>query len=74
MKPLLYLAACVGAAVMALSLAGALGIGHFRLYYGAASGYWTVYGPHGVALDWSLDAALVTYYRLALRTMMGFWP
>ncbi|WP_164467540.1 hypothetical protein [Burkholderia gladioli] len=35
MKPLIYLAACVGAAVMALSLAGALGIGHFRLYYGA---------------------------------------
>ncbi|WP_257834994.1 hypothetical protein [Burkholderia glumae] len=35
MKPLIYIAACVGAAVMALSLAGALGIGHFRLYYGA---------------------------------------
>lgn len=35
MKPLLYLAACIGAVVMTLSLAGALGIGHFRLYYGA---------------------------------------
>ncbi|WP_185733072.1 hypothetical protein [Burkholderia seminalis] len=47
MKPLLYLLACVGAIVMALSLAGALGIGHFRLYYGLtplechAAGYGT---------------------------------
>lgn len=34
MKAAIYSLACVGAVVMALCLAGALGIGHFRLYYG----------------------------------------
>ncbi len=34
-----------------------------------AHGYWAVYGPHGVAMNWTLDAALVTYYRFALHTM-----
>ncbi|WP_186269856.1 hypothetical protein [Burkholderia gladioli] len=35
----------------------------------SASGYWTVYGPYGVALNWTLDAALVTYYRFAMHMM-----
>ncbi len=34
MKALLYLLACIGALVMTLSLASAVGIGHFRLYHG----------------------------------------
>ncbi|WP_196481974.1 hypothetical protein [Burkholderia vietnamiensis] len=47
MKAAIYALACVGAFVMALCLAGALGIGHFRLYYGltavefCAAGYGT---------------------------------
>lgn len=34
MKAAIYALACVGALVMTLCLAGTLGIGHFRLYYG----------------------------------------
>ncbi|MDY7802788.1 hypothetical protein U0E23_09950 [Burkholderia stagnalis] len=47
MKAAIYALACVGALVMALALAGALGVGHFRLYYGVlpvefcAAGYGT---------------------------------
>ncbi|WP_212179776.1 hypothetical protein [Burkholderia dolosa] len=47
MKAAVYALACVGAFVMALALAGALGIGNFRLYYGltavefCAAGYGT---------------------------------
>ncbi|MBJ9686829.1 hypothetical protein I5589_07015 [Burkholderia vietnamiensis] len=47
MKAAIYALACVGAVVMALCLAGALGFGHFRLYYGltavefCAAGYGT---------------------------------
>ncbi|MDI9684281.1 hypothetical protein [Burkholderia cenocepacia] len=47
MKAAIYALACVGAFVMALSLADVLGAGHFRLYYGltavefCAAGYGT---------------------------------
>ncbi|WP_175813327.1 hypothetical protein [Burkholderia contaminans] len=47
MKAAIYSLACVGAVVMALALAGAVGIGNFRLYYGLtavecyAAGYGT---------------------------------
>ncbi|WP_186276542.1 hypothetical protein [Burkholderia gladioli] len=34
-----------------------------------AHGYWTVYGPHGVAMNWTLDAALASYYRCVLHVM-----
>lgn len=37
MKAAIYSLACVGALVVTLCLAGALGIGHFRLYYGWAA-------------------------------------
>ncbi|MBR8460748.1 hypothetical protein KDW07_26770 [Burkholderia dolosa] len=47
MKIAIYALACVGALVMTLSLAGMLGVGHFRLYFGLtpiecrAAGYGT---------------------------------
>ncbi len=34
MKAAIYALACIGAVVMTLCLAGAFGVGHFRLYYG----------------------------------------
>ncbi len=33
MKALVYFLACIGACVMALALAGSVGIGYFRLAY-----------------------------------------
>lgn len=47
MKAAIYALACVGALVMTLCLAGTLGVGNFRLYYGltavefCAAGYGT---------------------------------
>ncbi|KGV85735.1 hypothetical protein X879_1952 [Burkholderia pseudomallei MSHR3951] len=47
MKLAIYALACVGAFVMTLCLAGTLGVGYFRLYYGPtpferyAAGYGT---------------------------------
>lgn len=44
MKAAIYALACVGALVMTLCLAGTLGVGHFRFYYGPTPIEWYAAG------------------------------